>query len=64
MSQTLSNLWKIYRLMSPLNSTIFRVNPITFTELYQWIEIHGTEKTLSDLKAIWDRHNDYDVETL
>lgn len=55
---------EIFSMRKELNNTIFQENPITYLELYQWCRLHGYKKVLEDLKNIWDRHNDYDVETL
>ncbi len=60
----LENLMMLYSLTKHLNGTLFQQNPITYLELYQWLKLHGIEKVLTDLKQIWNSHNDYDIETL
>lgn len=60
----IKNIQTLFGLLKQLNKTLFIDNPITYKELYQWVKLHWLSKVVEDLKRIWDRHNDYDVETL
>ncbi len=64
MRDLIAHILALLSLMKQLNGTMFQENPITYLELYQWCQLHGTKKVLSDLQEAWDRHNFYDQETL